>query len=463
MSQSRPDHRAVAARDHPLPAVQGRADRRRCTPPVRLHGAAVAELRCDACHLAYPSRAACPSCSSTSPAAPTAETGGRRVRRGPPRRRGRPRVPRPQRHAARARRCRRPGARRTVARPGRPGSTGCVTSSPAASSSRLPVGRSPWPTSSRPPPRGAAALPGAELLVGVRCPAGSAPSTSSSPCRSPVVRPAPSPSRPRRPGAARSSSRSGPADSPLAEVVRAGARRARADRRQRRLLAHVDVGAGHARRCSPPTPWASPSVGRRDCSPSSPTCSTTCATDAPARRPSRSSTRPRCSRPRSPSRPPIVLGEGPFGDVAARRAASMFGRTGRVPVAHGCAARRGEPDRRLLRRAAGRWRVAAAAAADDIFADPFLDGPTPAAAAPHHAARHLRRAPTARLADTVVVRRRGRRRAGLARRGARRPTRCCASPTTSPSPTSPRPTSRSVRASTRRRRRTCGCCGAPAS
>ncbi|MBW8730282.1 MAG: phosphosugar isomerase, partial [Terrabacter sp.] len=32
---------------------------------------------------------------------------------------------------------------------------------------------------------------------------------------------------------------------------------------------------------------------------------------------------------------PIVLGEGPFGDVTARRAAAMFGRTGRVPVAHG--------------------------------------------------------------------------------------------------------------------------------
>jgi hypothetical protein len=72
---------------------------------------------------------------------------------------------------------------------------------------------------------------------------------------------------------------------------------------------------------------------------------------------------------------PIVLGSGPFGAVASRRAAAMFGRTGRVPVAAGAL-----PDAASEIVACfdgplaggdtnGRGR------GDDIFADPFLDGP----------------------------------------------------------------------------------------
>ncbi len=72
---------------------------------------------------------------------------------------------------------------------------------------------------------------------------------------------------------------------------------------------------------------------------------------------------------------PIVLGEGPFGDVTARRAASMFGRTGRVPVAHGCL-----PDAASQIVACFDGPLAPGQSegggTDDIFADPFLDGPT---------------------------------------------------------------------------------------
>ena len=72
---------------------------------------------------------------------------------------------------------------------------------------------------------------------------------------------------------------------------------------------------------------------------------------------------------------PIVLGEGPFGDVTARRAASLFGRTGRVPVAHGCL-----PDAASQIVACFDGPLAPGQAdgdgADDIFADPFLDGPS---------------------------------------------------------------------------------------
>ena len=72
---------------------------------------------------------------------------------------------------------------------------------------------------------------------------------------------------------------------------------------------------------------------------------------------------------------PIVLGEGPFGDVTARRAAAMFGRTGRVPVAHGCL-----PDAASQIVACFDGPLApgqsGGGGSDDIFADPFLDGPT---------------------------------------------------------------------------------------
>ncbi|GAA2744503.1 SIS domain-containing protein [Terrabacter aerolatus] len=72
---------------------------------------------------------------------------------------------------------------------------------------------------------------------------------------------------------------------------------------------------------------------------------------------------------------PIVLGEGPFGDVTARRAAAMFGRTGRVPVAHGCL-----PDAASQIVACFDGPLAPGQSGgggnDDIFADPFVDGPS---------------------------------------------------------------------------------------
>jgi glucose/mannose-6-phosphate isomerase len=72
---------------------------------------------------------------------------------------------------------------------------------------------------------------------------------------------------------------------------------------------------------------------------------------------------------------PIVLGEGTFGEVTARRAAAMFGRTGRVPVAHGCL-----PDAASQIVACFDGPLApgqsGGGGSDDIFADPFLDGPS---------------------------------------------------------------------------------------
>ena len=70
---------------------------------------------------------------------------------------------------------------------------------------------------------------------------------------------------------------------------------------------------------------------------------------------------------------PIVLGEGPFGEVTARRAASMFGRTGRVPVAYGCL-----PDAasQIVACFDGPLASGDSGGDADIFADPFLDGPS---------------------------------------------------------------------------------------
>jgi len=72
---------------------------------------------------------------------------------------------------------------------------------------------------------------------------------------------------------------------------------------------------------------------------------------------------------------PIVLGEGPFGAVTACRAASMFGRTGRMPVAFGSL-----PDGASQIVACFDGPLAGGegghGATDDIFADPFIDGPT---------------------------------------------------------------------------------------
>ncbi len=70
----------------------------------------------------------------------------------------------------------------------------------------------------------------------------------------------------------------------------------------------------------------------------------------------------------------IVLGAGPLGAVAARRAVAMFGRTGRVPVGFGVL-----PDAASQVVACFDGPLAGgeagAAEQDDIFADPFLDGP----------------------------------------------------------------------------------------
>lgn len=71
---------------------------------------------------------------------------------------------------------------------------------------------------------------------------------------------------------------------------------------------------------------------------------------------------------------PIVLGSGPFGGVAARRSAEMFGRTGRVPVASGVLPNAASQivacfDGPLAAGGTG------AGPADGIFADPYLDGP----------------------------------------------------------------------------------------
>jgi hypothetical protein len=70
----------------------------------------------------------------------------------------------------------------------------------------------------------------------------------------------------------------------------------------------------------------------------------------------------------------IVLGSGPLGGVASRRAAAMFGRTGRVPVAAGAL-----PDEASQIVACFDGPLAGGEAdghdrGDDIFADPFLDG-----------------------------------------------------------------------------------------
>lgn len=71
---------------------------------------------------------------------------------------------------------------------------------------------------------------------------------------------------------------------------------------------------------------------------------------------------------------PILLGTGPLGTVAARRAAAMFGRTGRVPVAAGALPDAASQivacfDGPLAGGEDGQGR------GDDIFADPYLDGP----------------------------------------------------------------------------------------
>jgi hypothetical protein len=70
---------------------------------------------------------------------------------------------------------------------------------------------------------------------------------------------------------------------------------------------------------------------------------------------------------------PVLLGCGPLGQVAAQRASAMFGRTGRVPIAHGSL-----PDAASQIVACFDGPLAGGkAGSEDIFADPFLDGEAP--------------------------------------------------------------------------------------
>lgn len=70
----------------------------------------------------------------------------------------------------------------------------------------------------------------------------------------------------------------------------------------------------------------------------------------------------------------VLLGSGPFGSVAAHRAAEMFGRTGRMPVATGVL-----PDAASQIVACLDGPLVAGGGdsrpVDDIFADPYLDDP----------------------------------------------------------------------------------------
>ena len=76
---------------------------------------------------------------------------------------------------------------------------------------------------------------------------------------------------------------------------------------------------------------------------------------------------------------PVVLGDGPLNGVAASRAASMLARTARMPATSGEL-----PDAasQIVACFDGPFTAAfgggsAGRAADDVFADPYLDGPTP--------------------------------------------------------------------------------------
>lgn len=76
---------------------------------------------------------------------------------------------------------------------------------------------------------------------------------------------------------------------------------------------------------------------------------------------------------------PTVLGDGPLAGVAAARAASMMARTARVPATHGelpdAASQVVATFDGPYTAGGGDGVVSARPASDDIFADPFLDGP----------------------------------------------------------------------------------------
>lgn len=67
---------------------------------------------------------------------------------------------------------------------------------------------------------------------------------------------------------------------------------------------------------------------------------------------------------------PVMLGDSALGSVAARRAASVIARTARIPAVHGAL-----PDDAgdIVATFGGPF---ASTSVDDVFADPFLDGPS---------------------------------------------------------------------------------------
>lgn len=76
---------------------------------------------------------------------------------------------------------------------------------------------------------------------------------------------------------------------------------------------------------------------------------------------------------------PILLGVGQYGAVAARRASAMFGRSGRVPIAAGALPHAASQIVACFDGPLGGGedaRDGRGGHADDIFADPYLDGPT---------------------------------------------------------------------------------------
>lgn len=108
---------------------------------------------------------------------------------------------------------------------------------------------------------------------------------------------------------------------------------------------------------------------------------------------------------------PVVLGDGPLTGVAACRAASMMARTARVPATHGAlpdaasqvVATLDGPFGSGAPGAPGAPGTAGGSRGDDIFADPYLDGP----AAPRLGLLALRdpdlEPQAAALADAVVA------------------------------------------------------------
>ena len=103
---------------------------------------------------------------------------------------------------------------------------------------------------------------------------------------------------------------------------------------------------------------------------------------------------------------PVVLGDGPLTGVAASRAASMFARTARVPATHGSLPDAASQVVACLDGPFGSGAGTGAQRAtggDDIFADPYLDGP-PAPRLGLLALRDPDLEPQARdLADAVVA------------------------------------------------------------